>query len=225
MTQNPLVVAHRGIHATGATENTMRAFELSVELGADMIELDVRRTGAGELAILHDHKLRGVRLDAGSLEDFADETGFRPPLLPDVLAWAAGRIALDVELKEDGYAEQLAPLLSEFVADGGELIVTSFLDPLLTALHELAPKLKLGLLLALTADRAVERARECGAQIVLPEMELAEPELIDAIVAAGLEPLAWDFMSAKNAALLEDRRITGVITDDVPGALRALGRA
>jgi glycerophosphoryl diester phosphodiesterase len=222
MIQKRLVVAHRGIHATGATENTMRAFELSIELGADMIELDVRRTAAGELAILHDHKLRGVRLDAGSLDDFEDETGFRPPLLPDVLAWAAGKIALDVELKEDGYAEQLAPLLTEFMAEGGDLIVTSFLDPVLATLHEQQPELKLGLLLALTADRAVERAQDCGARIVLPEMKLACAELIDAIVGAELEPLVWDFMAAKDAALLDDPRIAGVITDDVTGALHAL---
>jgi glycerophosphoryl diester phosphodiesterase len=202
------VVAHRGIHATGATENTMRAFELSVELGADMIELDVRRTAAGELAILHDHKLRGVRLDSGSLDEFEEQTGFRPPLLADVLDWAARRIALDVELKDDG----------------GELIVTSFLDPVLAALHGLAPDLRLGLLLSLTAERAASRAQACGAKIVLPEMKLVDRALLDAIRDADLEPIVWDFMAARDAALLEDDRIDGVITDDVPGALAALGR-
>lgn len=224
MTQRPLVAAHRGIHATGATENTMDAFELSVELGADMIELDVRRTGAGELAILHDHKLRGVRLDSCSLDEFEEETGFRPPLLPDVLGWAAGRIALDVELKENGYADQLAPLLSEFAADGGELIVTSFLDPLLAELGPLAPELRLGLLLSFTAERAVERAAECGAKVMLPEMKLVDGEVIDAIDGAGLELIVWDFMAARDAALLSDSRVAGVITDDVPGALAALAR-
>ncbi len=46
----------------------MEAFELAVAVGADMIELDVRRTGAGELAIMHDHKLDDVALDSCSLE-------------------------------------------------------------------------------------------------------------------------------------------------------------
>jgi glycerophosphoryl diester phosphodiesterase len=224
MTDRRRVIAHRGIHATGATENTTRAFELAVALGADMIELDVRRSGAGELAILHDHKLRGIRLDSCSLDEFEQETGFRPPLLPDVLGWAAGRIALDVELKEDGYADQVAPLLSEFAADGGELIVTSFIDPLLASLSALAPELRLGLLLSFTADLAAERAQECGASIVLPEMKLVSPEVIGAVDAAGLELIIWDFMAAPDAALLEDPRVAGVITDDVPGALAALGR-
>jgi len=116
MPPRPLVIAHRGVHTTGATENTLQAFEAAVELGADMIELDVRRTGAGELAVMHDHRLGEVTLDSCSLDEFEQRTGFRPPLFTDVLAWAESRIGLDVELKEDGYAEQVAPLLSEFAA-------------------------------------------------------------------------------------------------------------
>ncbi|HEX3802268.1 MAG TPA: glycerophosphodiester phosphodiesterase [Solirubrobacteraceae bacterium] len=221
MSQRPLVIAHRGVHITGATENTLAAFELAVAAGADMIEFDVRRTRAGELGILHDHKLGDIAMDSYSLDEFEQRTGFRPPLLSEVLEWASGRIGLDVELKEDGYAEQVAPLLTNFAAAGNELIVTSFLDPLLARLAQLAPKLRLGLLMMWTADRATERAAAAGARIVLPEMKLVTEPLIDAVVAAGLEPIVWDFMAANDAALLSDARVAGVITDDVYGALTA----
>jgi glycerophosphoryl diester phosphodiesterase len=217
----PQVIAHRGVHAMGARENTMEAFELAVELGADMIELDVRRTRDGQLAILHDHAHSGVALDACTLEQFEQRTGFRPPLLQDVLDWASDRIALDVELKEGGYAEQVAPVLEGFAASGGELLVTSFLDPLLGRLAELAPSLRLGLLLWLTADRAAERAQAAGAQVVLPEMRLVNERLTEAVANAGLELIVWDFMAGRHAGLLADARVAGVITDDVPGALAA----
>jgi glycerophosphoryl diester phosphodiesterase len=215
------VIAHRGVHSTGATENTLQAFEAAVELGAEMIELDVRRTGAGELAILHDHRRGGVTLGSCSLDEFEQRTGLRPPLLTDVLAWADGRIALDVELKEDGYAEQAAELLSEFAAAGNELIVTSFLDPLLAQLAALAPRLRLGLLMMWTAEGAGQRAGAAGAQSVLPEMKLVDEPLIEAITSAGLELIAWDFMAAEHGQLLRDERVAGVITDDVPGAMAA----
>lgn len=221
MVARPLVIAHRGVHATGATENTMAAFALAVAAGADMIELDVRRTGAGELAIMHDHKLGDVALDSCSLEEFEQRTGFRPPLLSEVLGWAGGRIGLDVELKEDGYAEQVAPLLADFAAAGNELIVTSFLDPLLGRVAQLAPELRLGLLMMWTAERAAERAAAAGARVVLPEMRIATELLIDAAVSSGLELIVWDFMAAKDGPLLSDARIAGVITDDVAGALAA----
>jgi glycerophosphoryl diester phosphodiesterase len=220
----PLVIAHRGVHSTGATENTLQAFEAAVERGADMIELDVRRTAAGELAVLHDHRLGEVALDSCSLDEFEQRTGFRPPLLTDVLAWAEGRIGLDVELKEDGYAEQIAPLLSEFAAAGNELIVTSFLDPLLAQLTAIAPGLRLGLLLMWTAEGAGQRAGAAGARTVLPEMKLVDEPLIEAVTSAGLELIVWDFMAADHAQLLSDERVTGVITDDVSAAMAARGR-
>ncbi len=151
--------------------------------------------------------------------EFEQRTGFRPPLLSEVLDWASGRIGLDVELKEDGYAEQVAPLLVDFAAAGNELIVTSFLDPLLGRVAQLAPALRLGLLTMWTAERAAERAAAAGARVVLPEMKLVTDPLIDATVSAGLELIVWDFMAARDGALLSDARIAGVITDDVAGAL------
>jgi glycerophosphoryl diester phosphodiesterase len=213
------VIAHRGVHSTGVTENTLQAFEAAVEIGADMIELDVRRTGAGELAVLHDHRLGEVTLDSCSLDEFEQHTGFRPPLFRDVLAWADGRIGLDVELKEGGYADQVAPLLSEFAAAGNDLIVTSFLDPLLAQLAAIAPWLRLGLLMMWTAEGAGQRAGAAGAHTVLPEMKLVDEPLIEAVTSTGLELIVWDFMAADHAALLRDVRVAGVITDDVHGAM------
>src|SRR5665811_2378347 len=94
-------------------DSTIAAFEAARSAGAEMIEFDVRRSGAGELAILHDHAIGTVTLDSCSLDEFEQRTGFRPPLLTEVLEWADGKVALDVELKEDGYADEVAPCLVE----------------------------------------------------------------------------------------------------------------
>jgi len=219
----PLVIAHRGVHGPGLTENTMDAYRAALDAGADMIELDVRRTGDGQLAILHDHALGKTALDSGTLDEFEDATGFQPPLLTEVLDWAGGgRIGLDVELKEDGYVAELAPLLSEFAAGGNKLIVTSFLDPVLAQLTELAPELDLGLLLSWTTDRYAERAAACGARTILPEMKLVNEALVAGAISAELDVILWDFMAASDGAWLADTRIEGFITDDVPGALTGL---
>lgn len=223
MSAPPLVIAHRGVHNSELTENTMAAFQAAIDAGADMIELDVRRTGAGELAILHDHAIGKVALDSCSLDEFEAATGLRPPLLTEVLSWARGRIGLDVELKEDGYVEQLAPLLLDFARGSSDLIVTSFLDPVLTALHERAPALQLGLLLMWTTDRFEQRAYACGAKTILPEMKLIDEALVAATKNAGLDLIVWDFMADAHAELLADKRVKGVITDDVRSAFAALG--
>lgn len=46
-------------------------------------------------------------------------------------------MALDVELKVDGYIERAGALLAGFQEGGGELLVTSFAEPVLTQLQSL----------------------------------------------------------------------------------------
>ena len=50
------VIAHRGASAA-APENTIEAFRLARELGADMVELDARRTADGQVVVHHDATL------------------------------------------------------------------------------------------------------------------------------------------------------------------------
>jgi glycerophosphoryl diester phosphodiesterase len=70
----PLVAAHRGV-ATGATENTIAAFAGAIEVGADMVEFDVRRTRDGELIAFHDAEVRGVPVGGLTRDDIAAAAG------------------------------------------------------------------------------------------------------------------------------------------------------
>src|SRR5450759_1398239 len=60
-TSFPLVIAHRGA-SRDAPENTPAAFEAAIALGADAVELDVRRTADGVLVVHHNASRRGVPL-------------------------------------------------------------------------------------------------------------------------------------------------------------------
>ena len=217
----PSVIAHRGVWGAGVPEDSLAAFEQAIDLGADMIEFDVRRTRDRELIIFHDAELAGAPVASLTRSEIEDLAGVLPPLLGEALELARGRIALDVELKEDGYVDELADLLSGFAASGGELIVTSFLDPVLARLTQLTPQLRRGLVLSVSTERAPERANACGATVVLPKLQLVDEASLAEISDAGLTVIAWDFMATEHAALLFDTRIRGVITDDVPGALAA----
>ena len=108
-----LNIAHRGASAL-APENTIAAFERAVELGADVIELDLHMSQDGELVVIHDdtldrttdgsgpvhHRSLGelMRLDAGRWfgEGFA---GQRIPRLDEVLDRFAGKVPLALEIK------------------------------------------------------------------------------------------------------------------------------
>jgi glycerophosphoryl diester phosphodiesterase len=59
-----LAIAHRG-DPLGHRENTLPAFAAAVAQGADMLELDLRRTRDGAIVVLHDQSLlRLWELDA-----------------------------------------------------------------------------------------------------------------------------------------------------------------
>ena len=120
-----MVAAHRGV-AAGAAENTIEAFTNAIDIGADMIEFDVRMTRDGELIAFHDARVNGIAVGSLTRDDIESAVGVRPPLLTDVLHACAGRIKLDVELKEDGYVPDVMATLKA-ITDPGEFVVTSFL--------------------------------------------------------------------------------------------------
>jgi glycerophosphoryl diester phosphodiesterase len=216
-----LVIAHRGSHETHP-ENTLAAFTAAAANGAAMVELDVRRTRDGQLAIFHDPEVAKTALGKLTLEELRAGAGIEVPVLEDVLTWATEtHMGLDVELKEDGYVDVVAPLLAAYE---GRLIVTSFIDPVLAQLARLAPEVSRGLLLGLTALGAVKRVRQCDAHAAVIEMKLLGPRVLEELAGAQLEAYLWGFLpdQPEHAPWLEDGRIRGFITDDVPGTRAAM---
>jgi glycerophosphoryl diester phosphodiesterase len=89
-----LVSAHRG-GSEGVDEGTLAAYLSAIELGADLLEVDVRRVG-GELVCAHD-------------------PGGDGPRLADVLrAAAAGGVGAHVDVKESGYEAELVSFVGSF---------------------------------------------------------------------------------------------------------------
>lgn len=113
---NVIVLGHRGIRAR-YPENTMLSFQKAVELGVDMIEMDVRMSSDGIPVVIHDarlerttngvgfvsgHTLRELQaLDAG-VRFMGVFPGCRIPTLEEFFAWAAQypTLMLNVEIKE-----------------------------------------------------------------------------------------------------------------------------
>ena len=54
--KRPLIIAHRG-YSAAAPENTLPSFQLAIEAGADLVELDYHHTRDNVLTVVHDHTL------------------------------------------------------------------------------------------------------------------------------------------------------------------------
>lgn len=119
MVIRPLLVGHRGASAL-APENTRRAFEVAIEHGLDMAELDVHLSRDGQLMVIHDAHLERV---AGRPDQVADCTAdelaaFDVPRLTDVFELARGRLGIYVELKGARTGAALAQLVIDGAAEG-----------------------------------------------------------------------------------------------------------
>lgn len=224
-----MIVAHRGV-TDGAAGNTIAAFGKAIDIGADMIEFDVRRTRDGDLVAFHDAYVGDEPFGMLSRDDIAAATGVRPPLLADVLRFCAGRIQLDVELKEDGYVpDVMATLAAGF--DVSQLIVTSFLPGVVAKAKDALPQVRTGLLVGsggpwtdlparLRELDPVGLARQAGADYLAPHYRLAALGVVRRAAAAGLPCVLWTVNSPslirKYAA---DRRVAAIITDTAAAAL------
>jgi glycerophosphoryl diester phosphodiesterase len=106
--KRPLVLAHRGA-CWDAPENTLEAFELAVEQGADYVEFDVVGGADGELVVCHDPPPPpGV------------------PTLDETLAALVGRVGLAVEIKDAAATEGVLGALARHDVDPERLLVLSF---------------------------------------------------------------------------------------------------
>jgi glycerophosphoryl diester phosphodiesterase len=187
-----LVVAHRGASAR-APENTMEAFRLAAEAGADAIELDVHLSQDGQMAIIHDETIDRTTDEAGSVSDFKMEAlrrfdagarfktpdgetpyagkGLSIPTLPEVLDWLPGDIGLVVEIKSRAAVPLVVEALREHrVRTENRASLISFDQVAIDEAHALDPHLTTGYLLvpAEPLEPALRWATEHGHAAVLP---------------------------------------------------------
>jgi glycerophosphoryl diester phosphodiesterase len=138
------VSGHRGASAE-LPENTLAAFRRALELGADGVELDVALTADGVAVVLHDSTVDRTTDGTGAVADLTLDLvraldaggGERVPTLDEVLALAAGRAEVNIEIK----AADAAPAVAAVVARHPDLtwFASSGQWEALTELQQLVP--------------------------------------------------------------------------------------
>jgi len=227
-----LRIAHRGAAGT-RPELTRAAFERALEIGVDMIELDVQLTRDRQLVVLHDlelgrtlqgegavreHNFDELRaLDAGAW--FALEyAGARVPSLAEVLDLTDGKAALNVEVKSPAPDWQpTASAVVDLLTARERLdstIISSFETGALRAVRERSPDARIGVLWH-TADLDAMwlLAEALDARSVHPHWSLIDAALIEQAHARGLEVITWTVNEAEVIALLVGLGVDGIISD------------
>jgi glycerophosphoryl diester phosphodiesterase len=212
----PLVVAHRGAWGA-APQNSLEAFERAIALGCDGIEIDVRRTADGRLAVVHEARVGGRPVGRLTHEQLRDRMkAGQAPRLEEVVELAAGRIAVDVELKEDDHVAQAMAIISRRL-DPDRYVVTSFRDAVLPQVKRHAPEARTGLLVGprLRARELDRRVRQAQVDFIAPHAALRRRRILAWAADRGMPAWLWTVNDPTALrALRDDVRVAAVITDE-----------
>lgn len=193
--------AHRGA-SEYRPENTLSAFDLGLEMGANGIECDIQRTKDGALVIFHDDTLERVSGEAGSISDYTlaelkefdvkhGELTDKIPTLEEFLTRYAERdITFAIELKIDDTERDVADMIFKYGIER-KCTVTSFELERLKKIHAYAPTLRIGYLAREISDDIIAELIALGADEFCPEAKDVTAERVAAWHRLGFNVRAW----------------------------------
>jgi glycerophosphoryl diester phosphodiesterase len=241
----PIVVAHRGASSTHP-ENTVPAFEAALELGAPVVELDVRLTADGHAVVMHDADVSRTTDGDGlvhrmTLEDVRrlragdDEHAVGVPTLAEVLELVSGRGGVAIEIKnlpgDPGYVPDGEPSVAAVLAElrrvgfDGPVLVLSFNPRSIAAARTDPSGVLTGLLTtdAIAPDDGLAFAAEQGHDFLLPGSRgllRAGLDVVERARAAGVRLGTWTVDQAETFGRLIDAGLDAVATNDPAMGLR-----
>lgn len=243
----PSIVAHRGASSTHP-ENTLPSFEAAIQLGATIVELDVRVSADGVPVVMHDptvdrttdgtgavHQLAAAEL--GRLNAGAEEEPATVPTLAEVLDLTSGRVAVALEVKnipgEPGFdARREATVGAVHVelartAFRGPVLLIAFNPASLVASRAIAPEVPTGFLTTRLVDprEALAHAVAQGHDLVLPGTRALEPAaeaFVQEVHDAGLRIGTWTVDEPDEVDRLLSWGLDAVASNDPAMALEVL---
>jgi glycerophosphoryl diester phosphodiesterase len=231
------VLAHRGSPLPpGAPENTLAAFRRAADLGANGVELDVRRSADGVLVLHHDIEVAGLG-PVAMLEHGRLPAGLAT--LGEALELCGGLgLFVNIEVKSETAgsshdpaercARDAATLCLEHDVPGG-IVVSSFSPAALAAARETSAELPLAFLVGggspMPLSWGTGELGALGLEGIHPHDSLVDGELVSRARHDGLALRVWTVNDPDRVAVLARLGADAVVTDDVPAARVALGGA
>lgn len=224
--------AHRGASAY-APENTVPAFELAKEQGADGIELDVQMSRDGKLVVIHDEKLERVCNCSGYVKEYTLQElkkfncgknfpSFGKasiPTLQEVYEFIKPTdMTMNVELKTgivlyDGIEEKTAELTAKMGLED-KVIFSSFNHFSAMKIKKLLPSCKVGLLFADGFIDVPDYCLRTGADALHPGLHILQiPGFTEECKRKNIPLHVWTVDKEEHIRLLADSGIEAIITN------------
>lgn len=226
-------IAHRG-YTADAPENTMKAFQDAITLGADGIELDVRTCKSGEVVVFHDAKLERMTNGRGlvkgkSLAELQElrivaegkETGQVIPTLDEVLELTLGQLFVNIEIKANGLPvrdnieEKVLRICKRFGLEH-KVVISSFNPLSVRKVRKYESQVMNGFIVdskIAAANGELFFAKLSGGRGIHIEGDLLTPDLAAKARQKGYYLMAWTINESEDMQRCLDLKLNGIITD------------
>jgi glycerophosphoryl diester phosphodiesterase len=191
------IIAHRGGSAD-APDNSIEAFRLAIEQGADLIETDVQITLDGVLVLEHDFDIEGHSVINSR---YAELLALKPHLvtLAKALVLYGDVIPFCWEVKANGTETALVQMVQDIASQAiwEQTEFTSFFWGSALKLRQLAPSHQVGWLTEDWSESAIEKVQSARLSQICPPAQAVvdNPELVKIAHQAGLNVRVWRMTS------------------------------
>ncbi len=221
MKNKPLIIGHRG--AMGhETENSMASIQKALDLGVDMIEIDVFNIASGETVVFHDERVERLTNGGGRIEEYNMydmrqlilEGNHRIPILQDVLKLINNEVRLNIELKGKNTSDRVNFITNYYVENRGweakNFLISSFHWDELRSMRAINPDMAIAVLTEGDPLEAIDIAKELNAEAINPSYTTLTAENVKAIHDAGFKVYAYTVNEPEDIARMTDYGVDGI---------------
>ncbi|NAY92069.1 glycerophosphodiester phosphodiesterase [Muricauda sp. JGD-17] len=224
MDSKPMVIGHRG--AMGhETENTLASVQKAMDLGVDMIEIDVFKIESGEIVVFHDERVERLTNGGGKVEEYniVDlhqlilDGGHKIPMIQEVLKLINNQVALNIELKGANTADRVNFILDYYVRERGwtwdNILISSFNWDELREMRKLNSGINIAVLTEDDPLQAIDVAKELNAVAINPDYKTLTEENVAQIQEVGFKIYTWTVNEPNQIEKMKNFGVDGIISD------------
>jgi len=235
-----LKIGHRGAKAY-ALENTLSSVQMALEMGVDMVEIDIRITKDNHPVVIHSAQLHHLtqkfgrvrRLTLAELKKFKIKDTETIPTLGEVLDSVDDKIGLNLELKVKNSAEFVVQTLRDHGTDLSKVMVSSNHPSEIKMVERLEPTIVTALvfratnafnlwfisdflallLLPITKYYIAWLMRQSNADYLSIYHRFLSKKNVEMLKGQGIKICAWTVNSQRKIDYLKGLGVDGIITN------------
>jgi glycerophosphoryl diester phosphodiesterase len=207
-------IGHRGAKGHVA-ENTLASFEKAMEVGVDMIELDVFLSKDNIPVVIHDKTIDRTTNSNGFVSDFLaielQKLGI--PTLEDVFQLVNHQCDINVEIKEFEAVKSVLDLIHSNIFSKEKILISSFDWNALQEVRFHDNDIRIGVLTETDVDLALAFAKFIKAYSIHPYYHLLTAENVAQMQSKNFKVFTWTVNEPEDIIFVKLLNVDGIITD------------